>query len=258
MNTRGENFTFLRQFNRVMCVFLFILIFSLFFPKVSGQDQPFSNTPSNEYGTLTMTPVGSGMRFRFDPTDNVMCDKIVFSQTVRLVFLNGGDTPYKSGDIWDFWRYHDDDTLENGTFIDHVSTTEDPYNNGDDRDGRHPSAGGPGVKEDRGIQGKRNPSGTTAATWSDGPRLSARIFPEGKGTVRIEFEICVMCAAGNQAGTVYGCATWTYTQPRNGRGSSTSTTGDSLQPPSSTWQLAMDLYEENHINERGERYCPEE
>ena len=215
-------------------------------------------TYSNNFGMLTMSTDRRGMKFKFEPTARVNCDKIVFSQTSRVVFSNGGDIVVAFATISPALAFRDDDTLDDGTHIDHVSTTEDPYNNGDDRDDRQ---GSPGVKEDRGTPGKRNATENSPSEWTDYPYFPDGVFPAGKTNGRAEFEICAMCAEGAQAGTIYGCAKWEYSRTKGAanRGSSRATTaGVDLKPPSSKWQQAMALYEENHINEDGERFCPEE
>ncbi len=213
---------------------------------------------TNDYGTLTLTPDGSGMRFNFDPRPTIDCDKIVFVQTYRIVYSNGGDVAMKSGDIWEGWRYRDKNTLDDGTVIDGVATCEDPYVNGDDRDSRTPAEGGPGPKEDRGEQGRRNATGAGDARWDDYPFLPDGLFPAGKTKVRIEFEICAMCAEGGQAGTVYGCTTWVYERTKGGgEGTSRHTGNGDLKPPSGKLKDALDKWEENHINEEGNRHCPD-
>jgi hypothetical protein len=247
-----------------MRVVFILLVFSLCSFTVFVDEQTLSNTPSNEYGRLKMTPTRTGigtphervgMKFEFEPTDKVNCDKIVFAQTVKIFFIDDDskETVSKPGDIYESWKYRDKYTLEDGTFIDPIATEKDPYVNGDDRteDGR--------PKEDHGDQGRRNSEGSSSATWKDSPLMPADYFPADKNKVRMEFEICAMCAGGEQAGTVYGCATWEYTQTKGQQdGSSSSTTGDNLNDPSSIWRYALDLAEHYKINEEGERQCAEE
>lgn len=217
-----------------------------------------NNTPSNEFGTITFTPDGRGMKMSFTPTARVKCDKIVLTQTAQCVFSNGGDMPMKPGDIWAGWKYRDKNTLANGTFVDHAATSEDPQINGDDRDGRRVNEGGPGTKEDIGTAGKNNASGSADSTTEDYPSMPDSFYPPGKSNYTLKIEICASCVAGADAGTVYGCATFEYRRAKGGgRGSCTSTSDADLDPPSTSFEQAVDLFEENHIGDDGNRMCPD-
>lgn len=216
-------------------------------PAPAPAPAPTSTTLSNDFGELTVETNGNTIELEFEPSAEVDCDKIVFAQTLHLVFLDadGNEMEFQPGDYFDGWKYRDDDAGSDGTHIDHLSTEADPYYNGDD------------VPEDSGTQGHNNESGSQNATMSDSPSTNGH-WPPGKTKARWEFETCVMCAAGDQAGTVYGCITWELNEMQGMEpGTVNVTSGADLQSPSTGWQEAMDRFDENHINEDGDRYCPD-
>lgn len=216
-----------------------------------------SNNPSNDFGEMKLIEDGRGMKMEFHPTNRVNCKRIVLTQTAQITFKNGADVNPKPSDIVSYWDYRDDDALSNGTFVDHASTSEDPEINGEDRDAR--TGREAGSLEDLGTAGKRDDTGTTPSTTFDYPWLSSGTFPAGKTRVVLKIEVCASCAEGADVGTVYGCATWEYTQTNAGptTGDSNSTSDATLDPPSSDFTQAVDLFEENHLNEDGERHCPD-
>ena len=204
-----------------------------------------TTTASNDYGTMTADTHGKRIEFTFSPSDRVNCDKIVFAQTVKRIFKNGGDVVMKPGDYFPGWKFRDKNVVPGGTSVDHKATEADPYYNGDD------------VPEDSGTQGKRNAAGKTDAKMSDGPSTNG-FWPPGKTGVRFEFETCAMCGAGAQAGTVYGCMTWKVEETKGHEpGTASVTSGAALNDPSASFRQAMDLFDENNINEAGRRYCPD-
>ncbi len=227
-----------------------IVVFGMAFLQVS-------NTPSNDFGEMRLIEDGRGMKVEFHPTNRVNCKRIVLTQTAQVIFKNGGDVTPAPGDIVSYWDYRNKSALDNGTFVDHAATSQDPEINGQDRDER--TGNEAGSLEDLGDPGKRDATGTTPSTTFDYPWLGSGTFPTGKTRVVMKIEVCASCAEGNDVGTVYGCATWEYTQTNAGpsTGDSNSTSDATLDPPSSDFKAAVDLFEENHINEDGERYCPD-
>lgn len=208
---------------------------------------PTSTTISNDFGELDVEISGNEIGLEFEPSEEVDCDKIVFAQTAHLVFLDadGNEMVLKPGEYFPGFSYMDDDTGPDGTFVDHIATEADPYTNGGDD------------LEDSGTPGHHNDSGSQNARMDDAPSTNG-FWPPGKTKARFEFETCVMCAEGAQAGTVYGCITWELNEMQGMEpGTVSVTSGADLQSPSSSWQGAMDRFDENHINEAGERYCPD-
>jgi len=207
-----------------------------------------TTTASNTYGDFTVKtgdPNSNNIDIKFKPKATVNCDKIVFIQTSKLTFKNGGDVVMKPGDYFAGWRYMDKNVIANGTFVDNISTEKDPYNNGDDD------------PEDGGTPGKRNATGSTDSEFDDHPSTNG-LWPPGKTRFLVEFETCAICAAGQDAGTTYGCVTWKLEETKGSEpGTVSVTSGTDVKLPSSSFQEAVDKFEENHINERDQRYCPE-
>lgn len=199
----------------------------------------------NAFGTFRLVTESNGEPNRFDIdffADRARCEKVLFIQTAKLTFKNGGAMVMKPGDAYKIWKYRDKNTISDGTFVDQVATSADPYTNGDDDPEDY---GTPGL----GIQ--------SDARWHDTPTTGG-FWPVGKTSTVWEFEICATCAAGDQAGVTYGCVTWKLEETKGkDPGTATVTSGDKVKPPSASFRRAVDLFEENHINERHERYCPE-
>lgn len=207
-----------------------------------------TTTAANDYGTFTMetgNPNSNDIDIKFKPKQTVSCDKITLIQTVKMTYKNGGDVVLKPGDYFNGWRFKDKNTIANGTYVDNISTEGDPYVNGDDD------------PEDHGKPGKRNASGSEDSEFSDPPSTNGH-WPPGKTKAVWEFETCAICAAGAQAGTIYGCVTWKLEETQGSEpGTVTVTSGTDVKDPSSSFQEAVDKFEENHINELEQRYCPD-
>lgn len=207
-----------------------------------------TTTASNDYGTFTVetgNPNSNNIDIKFSPKPRANCDKIVFIQTVKRTLKNGGDVVMKPGDYFAGWRYKDKNTIADGTYVDNISTEKDPYCNGDDD------------PEDNGTPGKRNATGSADSEFDDHPTSNGH-WPAGKTRLLVEFETCAICAAGQDAGTTYGCVTWKLEETKGSEpGTVSVTSGNDVKDPTRSFQEAVDKFEENHINERERRYCPE-
>jgi len=218
-----------------------------------------SNAPSNDFGEMKLIEDGTGMKVEFHPTNKVNCKRIVLTQTAQIVFNNGAEVILKPGDVTPVLKYRDKSTLSNGTFVDHAATSQDPEINGQDRDARSGGEAGGGALEDLGTPGNRDGVGpTTPSSTHDYPQCGDSFYPAGKTTYALKIEVCASCAEGDDVGVVYGCATWEYTRTKGTNDADSNSTSDAtLDPPSDDFKAAVDLFEENHFNEEGERFCPE-
>ena len=204
-----------------------------------------TTTFTDAKGTWTIKTDGNTIDISFKPDkNNVKCTKIVFVQTVKR-YLDGAvvkpseDSPKRS--------YSDPDTTAGGTTVDHLFCEKDPYYNGDDT-------------QDSGTQGSAAGDGseTTAATMCDSPSKPDGFFPGTTTMTKKEFETCAVCAAGTDAGMVYGCIKWKYERTKGSGDDGTVTlTSTGIEAASQAYSNAVALFNTNHTFP-GSPMCPED
>lgn len=196
-----------------------------------------------QYGTIKREINGSRINLTYIPICYENCTKIVFIQVIseKAVFADGTFSYYTPSDSDAAWSYQDGDCVDGGksSHVDFVAGERDPYYNGDDRPGR-----------DSGKQGKHGSS--LNATMADRPKVGDGEFDAlsakfGKNVAKVvyEFEDCMFCAEGKDAGKYYGCMTWTYEQEK-GKDGSASQPGTTSSGPSDTFGRALQRWDGNH------------
>jgi len=195
------------------------------------------------YGSIQRKIDGPQINLTYVPICYENCTKIVFIQVIceKAVFADGTSSSYTPSDSDPGWSYQDGDCVDGGKscHVDFVAGENDPYYNGDDRPGR-----------DIGLQGKHGSS--LNATMTDRPRVGDGEFDAlsakfGKNVAKVvyEFEVCVFCAEGKDAGKFYGCMTWTLEQEK-GKDGSASQPGTTSSGPSTKASEALKEWNDNH------------
>ncbi|WP_437674851.1 hypothetical protein [Sorangium sp. So ce131] len=169
-------------------------------------------------GTVTTT---------YTPEGKDKSTKIVFIQVMREL-LDGKPAKPSESDV-DF-SYQDADTTGDFYHVDYVAGEKDPYYNGDDT-------------SDFGPQG--NALTGTAASTNDTPHYDDAGFPGTSSTLLYEFRTAAFSAAGEDAGTYYGYADWTYTKEK-GKPEATAVTGTASGAPGAKFDAAVSLFNSNH------------
>lgn len=143
-------------------------------------------------GVITPTTKDDVFTLSFTCNKDCNCDKIAWIQICKAT-LPGGDVGYTAGE-----KVRDTDS--DGRLVDRLNGRTNPvYGSGNDAAGTIPASSG-----QYGNSGKP----PTPAKLSDKPGGPV-------GTV-FEFESCVFCIAGKDAGTCYGCYKWTCTIDKDG------------------------------------------
>ena len=197
------------------------------------------------YGSIHRKINGGRIDLTYVPICAEKCTKIVFIQVVcpKVVFADGTSSYFEhQSDSSNTYSFMDADEVDGGKkcVVDYLQGENDPYYNGDDN-------------EDHGAQGKHGISRN--ATMSDRPRFSESEFTNieakyGKQVSKLiyEFEVCVFCAEGEDAGKFYGCMEWSYEQEK-GEGSDNgeaSQPGTTAHEPSKKFKEALKKWSDNH------------
>ncbi|MFO0972690.1 MAG: hypothetical protein U1A27_04510 [Phycisphaerae bacterium] len=140
------------------------------------------------------------IEIKFTPTTTLPgCTKVALIQTIKRSF--DGMAVTRPSDAVPEWAYRDDDTIADGTNVDHLFCERDPYYNGTD-------------PQDTNIKGDGTAGSPTS--MADAPTYSDDIFNRvGKNCVQLDFEVCAVCTMGPAATTTqpgYGCIKWKYTR----------------------------------------------
>ena len=123
--------------------------------------------------------------------------------------------------------------------VDYIKGEKDPYYNGDD------------THIDSGTQGNHTVGNIINSTMVDAPDRSSDFDDLNKtlgGKLKkyyIEFETCVFCAEGKDAGKYYGCIQWKYELTDN-KGPGTSTKTGTTATPTKKTTDAVDEFSKNN------------
>lgn len=203
-------------------------------------------------------PIDNSIDIEFMPDkDNVNCPRIGFAQTVKAIYIDaaGKKMVLRPSEDNPKYAFQDDDTLDDGTMVDHVFCETDGYYNGDDVPQDHATDGPTGQGAAKG-----DGSATTPATMKDTPRKSDPFFPTGKTKVQYEFETCAICIQGTEggdaAGTSYGCVKWTYQRTKGDADNGMVALPTKVEDQTKPHQDALKKFNDNHAGTPP--MCPED
>jgi LysM repeat protein len=182
---------------------------------------------------MTTQLTGPTINFIYNPGAGDTSTKIVFIQVMRELLDGVASLP---STIDASFSYQDADSTPVDLYhVDYVSGEKDCYYNGDD----------PGL--DFGPQGHASQSQgdpAVAARTNDTPNYLDASFPDGKSTLKWEFRTAAFSAAGDDQGTYYQYAHWSYTKTKGSPGRLHILDGGVVPGPK--FRAAVDLWCKNH------------
>jgi hypothetical protein len=183
---------------------------------------------------------GSKIDIAFNPKDVcdvTPCTKLVFLQVRQPVGVKADGTTRAL--TFAEQGFKNPATLDadviNGRLVDYIVGENDPYYNGDDSG------------YDGGTQGVQNNTPVTA-TMDDTPKRSDSAYPADIVKIRLNFEVAVFCASGDDKGKYFGRMFWTWERAKGAVGVLGTTSGISAdrQQPSAGFIAAVSKWNTNH------------
>jgi hypothetical protein len=179
----------------------------------------------------TVTTKGARIDIKFDPTDVcdvTPCTKIRFIQVYRQFAIKKDKTEELTLDsFWGLPAGRDADFTASKFALDRIFGKTEPY------------YGGNGAGTGASTIGT-NVGTNTPATMMDEPGQPDGSFPAGTIGIRVEFEVAMFCAAGDDRGRYFGKVLWKWERTEGSKSPGTATfISSSRDQPSANFTAAV-------------------